>query len=247
MMQTFIYNPGDQTGDCITVSGAEAHHIASVLRLGPGDMVRLIDGRGTSHVCEISESRRRAVTCRIIKTLKNSGEPSLHLTLAIGLSGSAKFDVIIEKATEVGVSRFIPLLTEKARVKVGDRAAATRKMRRWRRVCEAAVKQSARSVIPDIAEPIAFDQFIEGIDPTEAILFHPGERVDDIAGMTGLRERKRLTLIVGPESGFDRAETDAARSRGIALVSLGPRTLRTETAGIVLPALCIYYAGPVKA
>ena len=200
-----------------------------------------------AHICEISSADVKNVSCHIVKSIKNSGEPHLQLTLAIGLSTSSKFDTVLEKGTEVGVSAFIPLLTEKGKVKLGDRSAVGRKMTRWRRVCEAAVKQSGRSRIPAIADPIAFDDFLSTCDPARVALFHPGDRMDDINRSIDLITNNQLTIVVGPESGFSKAELDQAADRGMTLISLGSRVLRTETAGTVLPALLIYLAEIVKA
>ena len=247
MIPTFIYQSNDRVDDLIRLSGPEAHHITKVLRLNRGEMVRLINGQGMAHICEISSADVKDVSCRIVKSIKNSGEPHLQLTLAIGLSTSSKFDTVLEKGTEVGVSAFIPLLTEKGKVKLGDRSAVGRKMTRWQRICEAAVKQSGRSRIPAIADPIVFDDFISTCDPARVAMFHPGDRMDDINRSIDLISNNQLTIIVGPESGFSKAELDQAADSRITHISLGSRILRTETAGTVLSALIIYLAEIVKA
>ena len=240
IMQTFIYKADDIEDDVITLKGAEAHHIARVLRLNEGELVRLVDGHGMAHVCEMVSTRGRQVTCRIVKSMKNSGEPRLYITLAVGLSTGSKFDTIIEKGTEAGVSRFVPLLTEKGKVRISEAALGARKVNRWRRIGEAAVKQSGRSVIPEIDPPISFSDFILISIPNETILFDPGGRFENIRKLIPLGEGPHLTLVVGPESGFSPTEMAAARERHIAVIGIGPRVLRTETAGVVLPALVVY-------
>jgi 16S rRNA (uracil1498-N3)-methyltransferase len=247
MIQTFIYTTEDYDGEQVTISGREAHHIADVLRLGPGEMVRLIDGLGTAHICEITSIASKKIICSVIKTIKSGGEPTLKLSLAIGLSPEAKFDTIIEKGTEVGISRFIPILTEKGRVKIAEMSGLARKMERWRRVCEAAVKQSSRSVIPHIDPPLSFRDFLLSCRPAGTMLFHPGDRTESFyaADMTAIDEE--LTLVVGPESGFSGDEIESARNRGIRVMSLGDRVLRTETAAVVIPALVIYLTEVAKA
>jgi 16S rRNA (uracil1498-N3)-methyltransferase len=246
MIPTFICRYEENDTGIIAITGSEAHHIASVLRLGRGDMIRIIDGRGQANICEISSVSVKKVACRIIKTLKNSGEPSLHLTLAIGLSSASKFDAVMEKATEVGVSHFIPLLTEKGKVKLGDKAALTRKINRWRRLCEAAVKQSGRSYIPVIDAPVWFDKFLDETVPGDTFLFHSDTVVDELVSATGLESRTQLTIIIGPESGLSKPELEMAHARGIRCLSLGTRVLRTETAGSVIPALLIYLSEMIK-
>ena len=247
MISTFIYRPGDVAEDIIVIKGPEAHHVSRVLRIGRGDLVRMIDGQGTTHICEISAIEEKKVSCRIIKTLKNSGEPGLYLTLAIGLSAATKFDTVIEKATEAGVCRIAPLLTEKGKIKSRDQESTTRKMQRWRRICEAAVKQSGRSRIPQIEEPILFEHFLANCDPGRTVIFHPADREDDIADIINLKSVQNLTIMVGPESGFSPVEIEAARIKGITPIRLGNRILRTETAGTIVPALMIYLWRQAKA
>lgn len=240
-MQTFIYDPaGYDAEGIITITGPEARHISSVLRLTKGALVRLTDGRGTAHICEIGDVGGKKVTCRVIKTVRGGGEPRLSLSLAVGLSTGAKFDTVIEKGTEVGVSRFVPLLTEKAKVKPVDKGAMTRKLNRWRRIAEAAVKQSGRSVIPEIDEPVSFDDYIASCDPAGTVIFHPADRADSLTEITGSATGDSLHLVIGPESGFSPGEMEMAAKRGIRAISLGDRVLRTETAGVVLAALVIY-------
>jgi 16S rRNA (uracil1498-N3)-methyltransferase len=246
MTQTFIFAQRDVKGNTIKIRGTEAHHISGVLRLGKGDMIRVIDGQGTAHICEIKSCASKAVTCAIVKTVKYGGEPGLDLALAIGLSTATKFDTVVEKGTEVGVSRFIPLSTEKGKVKIREQGSLTRRMNRWRRVCEAAVKQSGRSIIPAITPPLLFTDFIAACIPQETVLFHPESPPADFQNILSACGGKRLTIIVGPESGLSQSEVDLARERGIAILGLGERILRTETAGVVLPAMAIYLAEHVK-
>ena len=247
MIQTFIYNPANLGEDEIIVSGSEARHIVKEIRPAKGDMVRLIDGRGTAHVCEVVANRAGKVVCRIIKTVKYGGESRLMLTLAIGLSSAAKIDTIIEKGTEVGVNRFVPLLTEKGTVKPGDKSSVVRGMNRWRRLCEAAAKQAGRSVIPVIADPLRFDDFIISCEPEETILLHAAGRVDDLCGRFASPQIQKAIVIIGPESGFSPGEIDLAQRKGICLFSLGERVLCTETAAMVVAAIVIYLVEGVKA
>lgn len=240
MIPTFIFKPEDVKDDTVKIRGPEAHHIAKVLRMTKGEMVRVIDGYGRSHICQIKTLSARTVTCGIIRTVRHGGEPTLDLALAIGLSSATKFDLVVEKGTEVGVSRFIPLITDQAKVKIKEQESLVHRMNRWRRVCEAAAKQSGRSVIPMISPPVIFGDFVSACIPEESVLFHPDGTLTTPAGVLAAARKKRLTVIIGPESGFSTSEVEAAKSRKIPIFSLGDRILRTETAGIVLPALLIY-------
>jgi 16S rRNA (uracil1498-N3)-methyltransferase len=246
MIPTFIFKSDDLKDDTLKIHGPEAHHIAKVLRMTKGEMVRVIDGYGMSYICEIRSVSARTVTCGIIKTVKKGGEPKLDLALAIGLSSATKFDLVVEKGTEVGVSRFIPLITEQAKVKIQEQETLVRRMNRWRRLCEAAAKQSARSIIPMISPPMIYGEFVAAIIPEESVLFHPDAKKMTPGGILAGASAKRLTAIIGPESGFSSSEVEAAKNRNIPVFSLGDRILRTETAGIVVPALLIYGEADAK-
>lgn len=246
MIATFIYNPCDLVGENIVVAEDEGHHIARVLRLKPGDAVRLIDGAGTAHLCEIGDIKGDKVVCRIIKTTRNSGESSVGLTLAVALSESSKFKTVIEKGTEVGVVKFIPLFSEKSKISISSESVLKRKMDRWRRIAMAAAKQSGRSIIPSIEPPIEFSKFISKCDPKSSLLFHPNIQSSLTDWMTKRSAGKDVIAIIGPESGFSQSEIDLAKTVQVSIVSLGDRVLRTETAGTVIPALIIYLAESVK-
>ena len=245
-MQTFIFDQKKCDAEQITITGREAHHIAKVLRLRKNEIVRLIDGAGLAYICEIVKVSSKSVTCRKVKPIKNSGEASINLTLAIGLSTSSKFDIVIEKGTEVGVRKFIPLLAQKGKVKITDKSSASRKLKRWGRVAEAAAKQSGRSIIPEITVPVKYDEYIDSLSPENTILFHPDEKQSNLGDIFKHINSPDITLIIGPESGFSDDEVILARQKGIFCCSLGDRILRSETAGIVIPALFIYYIESVK-
>jgi 16S rRNA (uracil1498-N3)-methyltransferase len=241
LMHTFIYAPHNKSEAQITLGGEEARHIKAVLRLGKGELVRLVDGQGEAHVCEIIDSSRKEIVCNIIKSTRNSGEPRQNVSLAIGLSSAGTFDTILEKGTEVGVGRFVPLYAEKGKVKPFEKGILTRKQRRWQRVCTAAMKQSGRSRLPVIDDPCYFDRFIASCSAAESVLFHPSDK-ENLSPLQGLLRADSVTLLVGPEAGFSDTEIRMAQDAGIPAVSLGSRILRTETAGTVVPALFLFWA-----
>jgi 16S rRNA (uracil1498-N3)-methyltransferase len=240
MIATFIYSPADCDGRDIILKGPEARHLAAVLRMKPGETVRLIYGQGTAHLCTVKKIDSNQVRCAVIESARNGGEPRLNLTLAVGLSTGSKFDLVVEKGTEVGVSHFIPLVTSKGKIRRVDMDSAQKKTLRWRRITEAAAKQSGRSVIPSIIPPLTIESFLDVCLPHECLLFHPGAVARSLPDYLGKTPKDKLTLLVGPESGFSPEEIALAESRKIPIVGLGERVLRTETAGIVLAALAIY-------
>lgn len=246
MNNTFFYSPTDREGEAIILTGPETKHMITVLRLKKGDTARLIDGAGNAHWCEIVSVSPRQVVCRIIKSMKNGGEPARLVTLAIGLSTGFKFDTIIEKGTEIGVSRFVPLLCEKGKVKLEKPSAWSRRLSRWQRVARAAVKQSGRSVLPAIDEPVILSDFLVRCRAESTFLFHPEGKAGDYISTLLSFPGSETTIITGPESGFSSGELSAAQAGGINIFSLGDRILRTETAAIVIASLTVYIAGKVK-
>jgi 16S rRNA (uracil1498-N3)-methyltransferase len=171
----------------------------------------------------------------------------VRLTLAAGLSTGSKFDAVIQRGTELGVSRFIPLLTEKSKVAVDEPKRAKAKVTRWRRVAMAAMKQCRRSYIPEIAVPTGLQSFLEQHESSDlGLIFHPGKAGKPLSEVGLNDSSKRVTLLVGPESGFSEDELDMARDAGIAPISLGPRILRTETAGPIVVALVMARLGEFR-
>ncbi|UCD63359.1 MAG: 16S rRNA (uracil(1498)-N(3))-methyltransferase [Candidatus Zixiibacteriota bacterium] len=234
-------------GDSVVLPRAESHHAAKVLRLRKGEIVILADGLGCAYRGEITRLGRGApVQVRIHSVIRNFGEPQVRLTLATGLSTGSKFDTVVEKGTELGVSRFVPLITDRSTVKVDDPRRAMAKLSRYEKVALAAMKQSRRSLRPEITSPVTFENYMKEIDGESVnLLFHPGASAAfrDAALAPGA---KRVNLIVGAESGFSDDEIASARDRGVTIVSLGRRILRTETAGPVICALVMNSLGELR-
>ena len=250
MQPPLFYAPPDSiTDNMIVLPSSEARHAATVLRLTQGSLVIVIDGLGTAYRGEISRLKPRAgtVEIQIHDVIRGFGEPAVRLTLAIGLSTASKLDTIVEKGTEIGVSRFVPLLTEKSKVRLEDEKKAHNKTRRLERVALAATKQCRRSYRPDIAEPRRLDEFLEEtVEDTVKLCFDAGESALPLDQTPVDHLPKRATILVGPESGFSPSEVRTATSRGFQLVHLGRRVLRTETAGPLAAALVLYRLGELR-
>jgi len=175
------------------------------------------------------------VTARCHATIRDFGEPNVHLTLAAGLSAGARFDSVVQRGTELGVKRFVPLVTEKSKVLISDPKRARSRATRLEKVALAAMKQCRRSIIPSIALPTTIDDFLSEHDrETTALMFHTGKESGRFADVFLDSQLKRVTLLVGPEAGFSDDEAIRAMEVGFTSVSLGPRVLRTETAGPVV-------------
>lgn len=248
MLLPLFYAPTeDIVKDTIVLPPDESKHAVAVLRLAAGDLVLVTDGLGTAWRGSIVESTARRVTVSVLSQHRNFGEPSVRLTLAAGLSTAAKFDTLVQKGTEVGVSRFVPVITDRSKVKIEDPKKAQSKIARLERVALAAMKQCRRSYRPDIAAPESLTDFLAASDPEAVrLIFHP---TADGVGLSGIRiaeGSRRLTVLIGPEAGFSDEEVALARGAGFQPVSLGERILRTETAGPVIAALVLARLGEFR-
>jgi 16S rRNA (uracil1498-N3)-methyltransferase len=244
----FYAPPECRDDDLIRLPDNESRHAVTVLRLSRADLVIVVDGLGTAYRGEISRiGNRRGVEVRIHSEIRNFGEPAVILTLAAALSTGAKLDAVIEKGTELGVKRFVPIISEKSKVKLDDPEKAAARTRRWERVALAAIKQCRRSYRPDISLPTGLTSFLRQAD-TESLrlVFHPGNNAGALERMRPPNRVKRVTLLVGPESGFTADEVRQANDAGFTTVSLGPRILRTETAGPVACALVMNMLGELR-
>ncbi|MDZ7288558.1 MAG: 16S rRNA (uracil(1498)-N(3))-methyltransferase [candidate division KSB1 bacterium] len=241
----FFYSPSDDfTTGMITLGGDEHVHLARVLHHQVGDRVTVVDGAGLAAECEIIEIGRTVTRLRIIKKNRRLGEPFVHLTLAQAVLKGHRFDWLIEKATEIGVSAFIPLLCERSEAR-----PSPAKAERWHRLALAAMKQSCRSVCPTVSEPVMFGALCRRASSLPAafsaghsgrlrefdfvLLAHEGSG-DPLMQLASRPLKPRIGLVmIGPEGGFSDSELQIARDAGITFWGLGPRRLRAETAGLV--------------
>ncbi len=207
---------------------AAAHHALRVLRLGVGDAVVLFDGEGGEFPGTIAEAGR-GVRVRLGERCAVERESPLELALAQALPAGDKMDLVVQKAVELGVARIQPLAAARSVVRLsGERAA--RRLAHWHQVAASACEQCGRNRVPEIAPILDLRQWLDGLprdNETVRLLLSPagGLRPRELAGA------KRFLLLAGPEGGLSGEETAAARLAGFADLRLGPRILRTETAG----------------
>ena len=248
MQPPFFFAPPEAlSDDIILLPTDESKHAVSVLRLKPGELVLVVDGLGNARRGAIDTLSPKGTTVRVLSQHRNMGEPSVRLTLAAGLSTASKFDVLVQKGTEVGVSRFVPVITDRSKVKIEDPKKARSKVSRLERVALAAMKQCRRSYRPDIAAPITLTDFLAETDPDSAnLIFHPSAEGMGLSSLDLPPQLRRLTVLIGPESGFGDQEVALAEGAGFRAVSLGERVLRTETAGPVIAALVLAKLGEYR-
>ena len=227
-------------GETVSLAAADAVHLTRVLRLDPGARVRLFDGRGNEYDGEVAEiAGPESVRVRLSGRAEATGESPLGLTLAQALLKGGKMDDLIRQATELGVTRILPFLAARS-VSKPDPGRLAQRTERWRRIARESLKQCRRSREPEVAEPASFAAMLAaGADADLRLFFWEGAAgVERAFGPeTGGDRPASVFAVLGPEGGFDEAEVQAARAAGFAIVGLGPRILRAETATVAACAL----------
>ena len=236
------FGPGEQS---VKLSAEETRHARDVLRLQSGDEVFVFDGAGREFQCTVQTINRDSTELSVMTEVEPTRpESSLNLTLAIALLKGEKFDLVIQKSTELGVNRIVPLETERADVRPRDNEVAHKRVARWRRIALEAAKQTGRACVPEIVAPLTFKSLLTStVDneiSTNVTRFMFSERdgrslseaTNNFAG-----QPTEIVALVGPEGGWTDAEIDLARKGGWEIVTLGGRTLRAETAAIVAVSL----------
>lgn len=225
-----FYAPAQNfAGDFVTIVAEELHHLTRVLHHKVGDRVTIVDGECVAAVeSEIVELNREFARARILKKVRRYGEPFMHLALAQAVPKGSRFDWVIEKATEIGVSEFIPLLCARGEVEAGEN-----KVERWRRLALAAMKQSCRSFWPIIHAPLAFEKMCANSRDYQLSLIAQEGGADAVRRLAEAAPPRKVLIAIGPEGGFTEEELQRARDCNFQTLSLGPRRLRAETAGLV--------------
>ncbi len=213
----------------VSLSREQAHHLVHVLRLREGAEVSLFDGRGSAARAVVQRIAGREVELRVLGP-EPSRESALSLTLAVAPPKGDRMSFLIEKLTELGVTRVIPLETERGR--------SGGSLERFRRIAIESCKQSGRSRTPEVQEPRSIASVLE--EPGPVVAAHPG------APPLGLGPTDKVIALVGPEGGWSEQELTLASSRGVTLFGLGPRTLRTETAAIATATLLQHLWGDLS-
>ena len=214
-------------GDLYTVSGEDARHIASSLRMREGEKLTLCDGAGNDYLCSVV-SVGRDVTARVLSVFPSRGEPPYRAAVYQALVKGDKFDSVVQKSVECGASSVTPFLSSRC-VSRPDERSAGKKAERWRKIAAEAAMQCGRGALPEVGEAIPFSEAIKKAAAADIPLFcyeGGGEPLRDV--LRGMRPGT-VSVIIGPEGGFSPEEAAEAAAAGMKTVSLGARILRTET------------------
>lgn len=232
MTTNYFVRPEDVRDHIILLSEEEAHHAARVLRARPGDEIVAVDGKGGWYRAEVDQIDKRSLLAHVVEQQKGVGEPSYELTIGLAmLKNPGRFETFLEKAEELGVSRVVPLLTERTE-------KAHIKENRALNILVAAMKQSGRSRLVKLDEASPLHSFLNQCNDDIRVICHEQARPEDALVNQLVQHTAALTVsvLVGPEGGFSDAEIQQAAEAGFVPVSLGPRRLRAETAALAAAA-----------
>jgi len=256
-MHRFFVSPDQLEGDKVTITGPAVHHIRDVLRLRPGDDIVVLDNSGWEREAEIAEVGREQVVGRVLSRALATGEPRTKISLFQGVLKSSHFELVLQKGTELGIVEFVPLISQRCVIAGLD--DVNKKMVRWRRIVQEAAEQSRRGRLPNLQPAMIFSQACERAKRAGGLSLMPWEEEErvNLKLVFGKEQKKSkgkktpsfpsrpfsINLFIGPEGGFTFTEVTLAQHYGIVSITLGPRILRAETAGLVTAAAILYELG----
>jgi len=243
-MRRFFVSPGGIQDNKVHITYSDAHHLARVLRLKEGEEVIVIDGTGLEYLVKITDTSEELVEGEIKGITSSARDTKVQVTLVQGIPKGDKMELIIQKCTELGVAKIIPVLTERTVVKLDDEKKRKRHIR-WQKIAQEAAKQCKRGKVPEVTEICSWQQYLNSLTGQEQLLILWEDELSQ-----GLKsylkcniEINELSLVVGPEGGFSIKEVVEFRHKGAKSVSLGQRILRTETAGLAALTMVLYELG----
>lgn len=222
----------------LVLAEAQSHYLSKVLRMQAGRELVLFNGEGGEYTAEISTVNKKTVEVSVKDFSPENRESHLQLELAIGVSRGERMDWVLQKATELGVTKITPLLTERTEVKLGGERA-DKKMDHWQQILISACEQCQRNILPELFEPKIYSEWITQCDAELKFVLHHRNN-------QGLPQNKKTTsvaLLIGPEGGLDDGEIAQAIAQHFSALTLGPRVLRTETAPVAAISLVQYLWG----
>lgn len=226
----------------IVITGEDVNHIKNVLRFRQGEEIIVNDGRGRDYHCRISSIENEKVVADIIDVCDNFSELSTQVTLFQGYPKGDKFDLIVQKCVELGVTRIVPVMTERTIVKL-DEKKAEKKIQRLNTIAVSAAKQSGRGMIPEVLAPVTFKEALSMASALEENVI-PYEEAEGIEYskkvIAEIKGKKSLGVFIGPEGGFAKHEVADAVGIGAKAITLGHRILRTETAGMAVMSILMF-------
>ncbi|MCD9186877.1 MAG: 16S rRNA (uracil(1498)-N(3))-methyltransferase [Pyrinomonadaceae bacterium] len=241
-MRRFFAPKENFNSEKVLLSNDETKHLRDVLRLRAGEQVQVFDGEGKEFLCLIESISKKETALKIVEEISPSAPKSvLNLTLAVALLKGEKFDLVVQKAVELGVNIFVPLVTKRCDVKFKNAPDFNKKLERLNRIALEACKQSGRADLMRISGLVDFQKFIESAEGAKVLFSERGG-----AGFADIEPAKKITAVIGSEGGWEDFEIEAAQSKDFRIITFGGRIMRAETAAISVATILQHRFGDLN-
>lgn len=244
-MRKFFVNSNQINDNQIIIVGEDVNHIKNVLRLAIGEKIKICDkDLSKNYVSTIDEVTNQEVRCTIVEEVEGEAEGNVELHIYQGLPKADKMELILQKGTELGVTRFIPVALKRCIVKL-DGKDALKKIDRWQKITEVASKQSGRDIVPEVANIATINDICCNIKDFDLVMLayeleENNYIKSELLKIKGTKENYKIAIVIGPEGGIDEGEAIKLKEAGAKVVSLGKRILRTETVALQVSSIVMY-------
>ena len=244
-MRHFFIDPSPAKNSLVAIQQSEAHHIKNVLRLKPGDRIKLFDGTGFEYEAVIRKMSAEKVDVEILGRIRATLQSGVKIMVAQAFLKEKKMDDLVRKLCELGVAKWVPFFSQRS-IARPDASRLAGRTRRWHRIATEALKQCRRIDLPDIAGPLSFEEVLDLSKTCDLnIVFWENEStpLNSAIESNGKHPIRKILLMLGPEGGFTQQEIEMAEHSGFVVAGLGPRILRAETATLAAVTLVQYLFG----
>lgn len=243
-MPKFFITENQKKDNEITLLGEDVNHIANVLRKQIGDEINICNiATSENFLCQITKIEKEYIICDILKKVTSEAEPNTEITIFQGLPKAEKMELIIQKCTELGAKKFVPVQMERCVVKL-DTKQENKKIERWQKIAETAAKQSGRDIIPKVENLINLKKLLYLIEKYDIVLlaYENEEKYTLKEALKNVpnKDKLKIGVIIGPEGGIDSKEIEMLIQAGAKSITLGKRILRTETVALAITSILTY-------
>ena len=244
-MRKFFVKSNQINDNEIIILGEDVNHIKNVLRLAIGEKIKVCDkDNSINYVSQIDEITNQEVKCSIIEEVEGEAEGNVELHIYQGLPKADKMELILQKGTELGVSKFVPVALKRCIVKL-DGKDAVKKIERWQKITEVASKQSGRDLVPEVSNIESINDICSKINDYDLVMLayeleENNYIKSELLKLKGTKDNYKIAIVIGPEGGIDDKEAEKLKEAGAKIVSLGKRILRTETVALQVSSIVMY-------
>jgi 16S rRNA (uracil1498-N3)-methyltransferase len=244
-MRYFFIDSLKPKDDILSVTGPDARHIRTVLRLKPGDKIGLFDGKGFECEAEIVDLPPGKVTASLIRSFPSRAESPIHITIAQGFLKERKMDGLVRQLSELGITNWMPFIAERS-VPMPDKNQLLSRTKRWEKIAREAVKQCRRGLIMEIGATASFSKVLSLAQDCDLKIAFWEDESRPVQPLNNGKPIQTVFALIGPEGGFTQKEIEAAKDHGFVTAGLGPRILRAETATLAASVLLQYLFGDMR-